>query len=184
MHEWSAQLLERQTGAGVGEWSRRIRDTGIDSRATLLAWLKERGINGYAQQLLIMERFGYPDYLVASAEELIYDQYADRPGLRPVLDRVLNIALGLAEPGAVDVQVRKTYVTLRTRRRKFAVIKASTRKRVDLGLRIDGRQPGGRLESAKVLQDGVMTIRIALGSPEEVDDEVAQWLATSFRENL
>lgn len=184
MHQWSAQLLERQTGACVVEWSRRVRETGIDSRDTLQTWLKERGINGYAQQLLIMERFGYPDYLVDSAEELIDDQYADRPDLRPVLERVLNMALGLAEPGEVDVQVRKSSVALRTRRRKFAVIKASTKKRVDLGLRIDGRQPGGRLESAKVLRDGVMTIRIALGSPEEVDDEVAQWLATSFRENL
>jgi hypothetical protein len=183
MHEWSAQLLERQTGAGVGEWSRRIRETGIDSRDSLQTWLKERDINGYAQQLLIMERFGYPEFLVASAEELIDGQYADRPVLRPILDRVLELAIGLAAPGDIEVQARKSYVTLRTRRRKFAVIKATTKKRVDLGLRIGGREPGGRLAPATVLRDDVLTVRIPLGSVDEVDGEVGQLLAIAFRDN-
>ena len=61
--------------------------------------------------LLVMERFGYPDFLLASADELIDGQYADRPALRPILDEVL---LRAAEVGEVDVQARKTYVTLVT----------------------------------------------------------------------
>jgi hypothetical protein len=32
--------------------------------------------------VLVMERFGYPDYLLAAADELIDGQYADRPGRR------------------------------------------------------------------------------------------------------
>src|SRR4051794_20583260 len=69
MHEWSAQLLRRQTGQTVEDWNRRVRETGIDSRDALQQWLVRHDINGYAQQLLIMERFGYPDLLVKTAEE-------------------------------------------------------------------------------------------------------------------
>jgi hypothetical protein len=28
-------------------------------------------VTGYAQQLLVMERFGYPDFLTVTADELI-----------------------------------------------------------------------------------------------------------------
>lgn len=46
-------------------------------------------MTGYPAMLLVMERFGYPDYLIASVDELIEGQYADRPALRPILDAVL-----------------------------------------------------------------------------------------------
>ncbi len=46
-------------------------------------------MTGYAQALLVWERFGYPDFLTAEAEELVAGQYCDRPQLRPVLDAVL-----------------------------------------------------------------------------------------------
>lgn len=36
-------------------------------------------MTGYARSLLVMERFGYPDFLRASGDELIDGQYADRP---------------------------------------------------------------------------------------------------------
>ena len=36
-----------------------------------------------------MERFGYPDFLLATADELIEKQYADRPQLRPVYDAII-----------------------------------------------------------------------------------------------
>jgi hypothetical protein len=90
-----------------------------------------------------------------------------------VYERVIALAAGL---GDLSVEARKTYVTLTTPRRKFAVVKATTLRRVDLGLRLDGVEPSGRLESAKVLRDDALTVRIALQTPEDVDDEVADWL--------
>ncbi len=109
MVAWSADLLQRSTGAGLAEWNQRVRETGIDTEPALRAWLGEQGITGYAQMLLVMERFGYPEFLLASADELIDGQYADRPHLRPILDRIVAVA---AMAGDVQVQARKTYVSL------------------------------------------------------------------------
>ncbi|SMC60445.1 DUF5655 domain-containing protein [Kibdelosporangium aridum] len=188
MHEWSAQLLKRQTGHGVEDWNVRIKETGITSRDELQQWLKTRNINGYAQQLLIMERFGYPDFLLKTAEELVADQFADREHLRPVFNEVIEAGVGIAHQGLVEVQARKTFVTLRTKRRKFAMVKPTTRTRVDLGLRIVDLSGGherfaARLQSAKVLRDDSMTHRIPLSSVEDVDDEVCYWLAVAFEQN-
>jgi hypothetical protein len=188
MHEWSAQLLRRQTGQTVEEWNERIRESGISTRDDLQLWLVRHDINGYAQQLLIMERFGYPDFMVKSAEELVEDQFADRRHLRPVFDEVIGAGVGIAQQGQVEVQARKTFVTLRTRRRKFAMVKATTRTRIDLGLRIvdltDGHPRSvDRLQSAKVLRDDAMTHRIPLSRLEDVDDEVCYWLALAYEQN-
>jgi hypothetical protein len=188
MHEWSVQLLRRQTGQTVEDWNRRVRETGIDSRDALQQWLVRHDINGYAQQLLIMERFGYPDLLVKTAEELVDDQFADREHLRPVFNEVIGAGVGIAQQGLVEVQARKTFVTLRTRRRKFAMVRASTRSRVDLGLRIVDLAGGvprflGRLQSAKVLRDDAMTHRIPLTRLEDVDEEVCYWLSVAYEQN-
>lgn len=188
MHEWSAQLLRRQTGQSVDDWNKRIRETGINTRDDLQKWLIGHDINGYAQQLLIMERFGYPDFMVKSAEELVEDQFADRPHLRPVFDEVIGAGVGIAQQGLVEVQARRTFVTLRTQRRKFAMVKATTKTRIDLGLRIVDLADGharfvNRLQSAKVLRDDAMTHRIPLARLEDVDDEVCYWLAVAYEQN-
>jgi hypothetical protein len=188
MHEWSAQLLRRQTGQGVADWNQRIQETGITSRDELQLWLKTRNINGYAQQLLIMERFGYPDFLLKTAEELVDEQFADRQHLRPVFDEVIEAGVGIAHHGLVEVQARKTFVTLRTKRRKFAVVRPSTKTRIDLGLRIVELGSGHerftpRLQSAKLLKDDTMTHRIPLSRLEDVDDEVCYWLAIAYQQN-
>jgi len=122
MRRWSASLLERRTGAGVDEWNRRVRTSGADSdEPSLRAWLGQQGITGYAQQLLVLERFGYPDFFTATGNELIEAQYADRPELRPILDRVLALAESLGE---VTIQARKGYVSLVGPRRTFAAVRA------------------------------------------------------------
>jgi len=114
----------------------------------------------------------------AEAEELIAGQYADRPQLRPVLDAVLA---ALPAVGPATVQARKTFVSLVTPRRTFAVVQAATKRRVDLGLRLDQENPGGRLLPARDL--GAATVRISLTRPEDVDAEVLGWLRRAYQEN-
>src|SRR5919198_4764947 len=86
MNQWIADLLKRRTGDDVETWNVRVRESGASDEASLRAWLAERGVTGYPQNLLVMERFGYPAFLVATADDLMAGQYADRPTLRPILD--------------------------------------------------------------------------------------------------
>jgi hypothetical protein len=119
-----------------------------------------------------------PAALVAEADGLIDGQYSDRPQLRPILDALLAALPGL---GAVTVQARLTLVSLVSPRRTFAVVQASTKSRVDLGLRLEDVQPEGRLLAAKNL--GPATMRIPLTTPDEIDDEVLRWLRLAYEQN-
>src|SRR5881397_3852000 len=146
MRAMSARLLEKSTGENVATWNRRIKRERFDSEDKLRAWLTKQGVTGYAQDLLVWERFGYPGFLTASADELIDGQYADRPHLRPVLDAILTAAEGL---GDVTIQARKTYISLVSPRRTFARVQPTTKHRVDLGLRLEDVKPGGRMQASK-----------------------------------
>jgi hypothetical protein len=118
------------------------------------------------------------DRAPAEADELIAGQYRDRPQLRPVLDTVLAALPAL---GPVTVQARKTFVSLVTPRRVFAVVQATTKSRVDLGLRLEHERPGGRLLAARDI--GAATVRIPLTRSEDVDAEVLGWLRRAYTEN-
>ena len=103
-------LLDRRTGHDLAWWNDQIAAVGPADEAALRAWLADRDVAGYPQMLLVMETFGYPGFMLASADELTEGQYADRPALRPILDAVLAAAASLGE---VDVQARKTYTCRR-----------------------------------------------------------------------
>jgi hypothetical protein len=174
------QRLRASTGGDVATWAGRVRETGLGTEPEVRAWLAERDITGYAQMILVMERFGYPDFMTATADQLVDAQYAAKPALRPVYGAVVAAALGVGE---VHVQTRKGYVSLVAPRRTFAVVQASTKSRVDLGLRLPGREPGGRLLPAKSIGNGDCTVRFALTSVDEVDDEVVDLLTAAYDAN-
>ncbi len=171
------QLLERRTGLGVEAWNRRIRNERFADEADLRRWLVARGVIGYAQSLLVMERFGYPEFILATADELLDAQYHDRPSLRPILDAVVATATTF---GPLVVQVRKTYVSLVAPRRTFARVQPTTRDRMDLMLRLEGQKPSGRLQLS--LHETLRGL-IAIWDAREVDQEVTTWLERAYLRN-
>ncbi len=187
MRAWQAMRdqitgqLERQTGEGVEAWNRRIEAAGPVDEPALRAWLKEEhDVTGYPAMLLAWETFGYPDFLTATADELVDAQYADRPDLRPIFDAVIAAVSALS---GAEIQARKTYVSLISPRRMFGIVQASTKKRVDLGLRLDDVEPQGRLLLAKSLGSDRITRRLALESVDDLDDEALDWIRRAYDAN-
>jgi len=116
--------------------------------------------------------------MATGPDEMIGAQYADRPRLRPVLDAVLAALPAL---GQVTVQARKTMVSLVGPRRTFAVVQATTKNRVDLGLRLDNDKPGGRLLAARDI--GAANVRIPLAGPGDFDEEALGLLRRAYDES-
>lgn len=176
----AAQRLERQTGEDLAAWNARVLASGAEDEPALRSWLAGQGVTGYQQTLLVFERLGYPGFLTASSEELVAGQFADRPQLRPILDAVLAAVESWPD---LDFQARKTYVTLVTPRRTFALLAATTKKAFDVGLRWPGHAPGGRLLGPSPLSSAGLTVRFRLTAPEEVDDEVVAALRDAWQAN-
>ncbi|MBL8769774.1 MAG: hypothetical protein JNK30_00205 [Phenylobacterium sp.] len=173
----NAARLERQTGQDVAAWNARIAAAALPDVDALRAWLKAQGVTGYSAQLLRWETFGYPDFMTASADELVDAQFADRPALRPVYDAVIAAALAL---GDVTVQTRKTYVSLVGPRRTFARVQPTTRTRLDVGLRLDAA-PGAGLRPNRIHES--MPVGLALARPEDLDAQALDWLRKAYDAN-
>ena len=138
-----ARELHRAAAGGDARSLRRLQ--AVSARVTLsaaqLAIAREHGFPGWPKLKAEVERRrsaaspAEPALLTAEAGQLIDAQYAGRSQLRPILDKVLRV---LPLLGPVTVQARKTFVSLVSPRRTFAVVQATTKTRVDLGLRLDG----------------------------------------------
>ena len=171
------RVLEKQTGEGLEAWKGKMRRHTFRDEQQLRTWLSRRNVTGYAQQLLVMERFGYPDFILATADELIDRQYADAPELRAVYDAIVKAATNC---GNLTIQARKTFVSLVSPRRTFARIQRA-RAHVNLGLRLDGQRPVGRLVPSKI--HDTMRLQIAVADVAQVDGELRDWLERAYAEN-
>ena len=181
MYEQIEAQIRRETGADIAAWNARIRERGVHGAADLKAWLNEQGVTGYPAMLLGYETFGYPDYLLSSADELIEGQYRDKPAIRPIYDALIA---RLPEIGEVEVQTRKTYVALIGPKRTFASIQPTTKTRVDIGLRFDDAAQATGLEPAKSIGQSSMTHKLALSSAADVDHGTIGWLRRAYEANL
>jgi hypothetical protein len=99
-------------------------------------------------------------------------QFSGKEHLKPIYERVIDLVSEFA--GGFDVVIKRNYVSLR-RRRQFAILKPSTRTRLDLGLALRGVEPVGRLELAEKFSS-MVSHRVRLSSIDSVDDEVRLWL--------
>ena len=184
------QARELHRAAARGDTAALDRLHAVSPRVTLstaqLALAREYGFPSWNRLRSEVQHrrengAGHPDVMTAEADELITGQYADRPRLRPILDTVLAALPGL---GTVTVQARRTVVSLVSPRRTFAAVQATTKSRVDLGLRLDGVEPSGRVLPAKNIASGTINLRIALSGPGDVDDEVIGWLRRAYDQSV
>ncbi|MFF1251926.1 DUF5655 domain-containing protein [Pseudarthrobacter sp. NPDC058329] len=173
-------LLVRKTGEDTAYWVGKALAAGIKTDGELRAWMRDTfGVTGYAQYAVSWEMFGYPDFMLRDADELINGQYASHPHLRPIADAIL--AWASATEG-VEIQMRKGYVSLHSPRRKFAQVTRTTNTAVDVTLRLDAPAEG-RIETVKTRADDPFTRRVRLTSADHVDDGLLGILNVALDQN-
>ena len=173
-------LLLRKSGHDVSWWAAKGHARGLKNDAELRAWMHdEHGITGYAQYAVSWEMFGYPEFMLRDADELIDGQYGDHPHLRPITNTLL--AWAAAHQG-VQIQMRKGYVSLHSSRRKFAQVTRANNTSVDVTLRIEAPS-GGRLEDVKVRAGDFFDRKVRLTAVEQVDQELLDLLETALEQN-
>jgi predicted transport protein len=108
---------------------------------------------------------------------LVQAQYAGpKAELRPIYDAILAAVCKLGKD--VEVAPKKAYVSLR-RSKQFAIVQPSTRTRIDLGIKLTGKEPEGRLE-ASGSWNAMVTHRVRLESKADFDAAVKRWLKQAY----
>jgi hypothetical protein len=124
------------------------------------------------------EEMSAEDYL-AAAPRYVDEMYeGPRAALRPLHDILEELAFSLGPdirlcPGKTIVPIYRQHV--------IAQIRPATRTRIDFGLALGGQKGRGRLEETGGHQKkDRITHRIAVSSPQDIDDFLKQWLLRAY----
>ncbi|MBR9919174.1 DUF4287 domain-containing protein [bacterium] len=168
-------LLEK-TGKSLEEWIAIVKDSKIEKHGEIIKHLKsEYGFtHGYANFVALKSRKA--DAASHSEEDLIANQYKGKEQLLPIMETLKKEISKFGKD--LDFVPKKDSISV-VRKKQMALIKPATKTRIDLGLKIKGKDPVGRLENSGPF--GTMcTHRVRLESIVEVDAEVLGWLKEAY----
>lgn len=172
--------MPAKTGKSFEQWVAIAKAEGPAKTKECYAWLKtEHGLPHLSAQIVADSVTGQGRYEgYENPEALVDAMYAGpKAALRPIHDELVKLARKLGKD--VVVTPCKTYTTLR-RKRQFAIIKPTTKTRVDLCFTLTDEKPTGRLEAAgKIASDRVSHL-IKLDSTKSIDAEVKRWLKEAY----
>ena len=171
--------LETKTGKSLEQWLGLVRRSKLARHGEIVALLKgEHGLgHGYAN-LVAHQALG-SDALSAAAAgtDLVAEQYSGaKAPLRPIYDRLAAAVERFG--GDVELSPKKTYVSLR-RGKQFGLVQPSTATRVDVGIQLKGVPAKGRLEASGSF-NAMVSHRVRLETPAEVDAELIAWLRQAY----
>jgi hypothetical protein len=169
--------IAEKTGRPVPEWVAVVHKSGLQKHGEIVKFLKaDHGFtHGYAN--LVAHQALQSSAAHSDDDDLVAAQYAgDKAALKPIYDAVIKAARGFGAD--LELAPKKTYVSLR-RKKQFALIQPSTKTRVDLGINLKGKDPGGRLEASGSF-NAMVSHRVRLESPGDVNAEVVGWLKEAF----
>ncbi|MDM7859584.1 DUF4287 domain-containing protein [Alteromonas sp. ASW11-36] len=172
--------LPEKTGKTLAQWLTLLADSGLDKHGKVVSLLKQQHqvshgfANLIAHQFLNREETDKPD--------LVSAQYANgKEALKPIYTALTKLLTTLGDD--VEFAPKKAYVSVR-RKKQFAIIQASTKTRVDLGLNLKDLTTvtqTDRLELSGSFNT-MVSHRVRLSSPEQVDDEVVGWLKHAYQQ--
>ena len=169
--------LAEKTGKSLDEWIKIVHASGHTKHNAILKFLKsEHGFtHGYANMVSIRAR-EVAKGVSRDDKDLVANQYSGaKEKLRPIYEAILAAVNQFGDD--VEVSPKKAYVSLR-RSKQFAIVKPSTRTRVDVGLNMDAPTTD-RLEASGSF-NAMVSHRVRLTDAADVDDELVGWLRQAY----
>jgi hypothetical protein len=169
--------MKANTGKTLEQWVAIARKSKLEKHGEIVRMLKaDHGLgHGFANVVAHHARGSLtpaaPDGNPSAGQ---YD--GAKAALKPIYDKLVTICEGFGKD--VELTPKKGYVSLR-RSKQFATIHPSTATRVDLGIKLAGVAPKGRLEAAGSW-NGMVTHRVRLEKAADVDAEIKAWLRQAY----
>lgn len=174
-----AANLEANTGRTLDQWTSVVRKSGKSKHGEVVTWLKsDHGItHGYANLIAHSAFKSDASAQTAAGADLVAEMFAgDKAAMRPIFDAIMKEVRGFGSD--IEESPKKGYLSLR-RSTQFATLHPSTKTRFDLGLKLKGVPPAGRLETAGSW-NAMVTHRVRLESVKDVDKELVGWLSQAY----
>lgn len=165
--------MPEKTGKSLEEWKKVLALKSFGKHSEAVSFLKnEHGVShGFANTIIILSKENN-----ASPEGLVKTQYQGKESLKPIYEALIEVVKGFGPD--VKVTPKKESVSI-IRNKQFALIKPATKTRIDLGLKLVGKDLTQRLENSGPF--GTMcTHRVQITSLDQIDGELKAWLNEAY----
>ena len=169
--------IKAQTGMTTNDFIAEAKKKGFMKPGVkvgeIVNWLKEDYGLGHGHAMAIVLVLKQSSGQNPNADEKIDKLFSGgRSEWRDTYDLLMKKTRGFGEDVRVDPT--DTYLSLLKGKKKFAVI-GVTADRMDIGIKLKGVKPGGRLEPSGSW-NSMVTHRVRISDPKQVDKEVLTWL--------
>lgn len=168
--------LLAKTGKTLAHWIEVVQASKLEKHKAIMDFLKsEHGFtHGFANFVALKARKS--DAGSHAPEDLVEKQYTGKESLRPIYEQLIAEIVVFGTD--ITQTPKKDSVSL-IRKKQFALIKPATKTRIDLGLKLKGKDTGERLENSGPF-GAMCTHRVRLTNIEEVDAELIAWIREAY----
>jgi hypothetical protein len=166
---------KQNTGRTLEQWAGLAKKAKLENAKAARDWAKQQGLSMVYANAVMETLFPSDD---ADEDALVDAQYAGpKAALRPIYDRLTKTARALGDD--VEIMPRKSQVTF-SRDKSFAVVRAATKDRVDLALKLHGTKATARLVAVPKAMTSDPSHVVAVRAPSEIDRELVGWLRAAY----
>ena len=165
--------MPEKTGKSLKEWFVLLKTQSFTKHSEAVNFLKKEHAvsHGFANTIVHLSKDNND-----SSDDLVSSQYKGKESLFPIYEKLIAFVKTLGDD--VTITPKKGSVSI-IRKKQFTLIKPATKTRIDLGLKLKGKEITDRLENSGPF-GAMCTHRVRLVSVEEVDDELATWIKEAY----
>jgi hypothetical protein len=170
--------IKAKTGKTPADFRKLAANKNFQKVGEAIAWLKADYGLGHGHANLIAQMILNPDMKKRDSTDALADHFkGEKAGWRKAYD---GLAEKLQKFGAdVEIAPNRTYVNLCRGIKKFGIVQISAADRIDIGIKLKGVAPNGRLELAGSW-NAMVTHRVKIGDAKQIDKEVLAWLKQAY----
>ena len=170
--------LEKNTGKTLEEWIKIVKASGLEKHGEMIKFLKSEHefTHGFAN--LVAHKTRESDAGSSDDKDLVSGQYEGKEHLKVFYDDLIEEIGKFGKD--VEIAPKKAYVSLR-RKKQFGLIQPSTKKRLDIGINIKGKDPVGSLEASGSF-NSMVSHRVRVESADDITKDVIGWLKEAYDE--
>lgn len=170
--------IKAKTGKTPDDFRALAAERGLTTYQQAMAWLKAEYGLGHGHANLIAHLIVQGVEPAVSADEKINARFSgNKAHWRASYDRIVVEASRFGND--FKVAPTNTYISLVRAGKKFAIVDPATADRLDIGIKLRGVEPSGRLTAAGSWNN-MVTHRVRVGAPEEIDAELLGWLRQAY----
>jgi hypothetical protein len=169
--------IKAKTGKSPDDFRGLAVKKGLTKSGEIVTWLKDEFGLGHGHARAIAHLLVQPDTVADSSKDKFGTLFtAGKAKWRTPFEKLK----AQIETFGADIEVKpnRTYVNV-LRGKKFAILQPSSAERFDIGLKLKGVTPSGRLEAAGSWNN-MVTHRVRVSDPKQIDAEVIAWLRQAY----